>query len=160
MFKIIFWDGMIVFCFLKLPYPYHNLDITLLLSLTSIQADTSNWSSSDQTLAQPTWIWLKTMEAGWDGCWTRGPPGGSACPGRVSWCSCSSRTTWNCELIFWLISSEKTNKVWYVCTWIRFETELFSWCLVHISHIWFIISVFWKILFLLKVFTDLKLIGN
>ena len=33
---------MIVFCFVKLPYPYHNLDITLLLSLTSIQADASN----------------------------------------------------------------------------------------------------------------------
>ena len=41
-FKIIFWDRMIVFCFLKLPYPYHNLDITLLLFLTSIQADASN----------------------------------------------------------------------------------------------------------------------
>ena len=30
---------MIVFCFVKLPYPYHNLEITLLLSFTSIQAD-------------------------------------------------------------------------------------------------------------------------
>ena len=42
MLKIIFWDGMIVFCFVKLLYPYHNLAITLLLSLTSIQADASN----------------------------------------------------------------------------------------------------------------------
>ena len=40
MFKIILWDGMTVFCFLKLPYPYlHNFNISLLLSLTSIQAD-------------------------------------------------------------------------------------------------------------------------
>ena len=42
-FKIILWDGMTVFCFLKLPYPYlHNFNISLLLSLTSIQADISN----------------------------------------------------------------------------------------------------------------------
>ena len=40
--KIILRDRMAVFCFVKLPYPYHNLDITLLLSLTSIQADASN----------------------------------------------------------------------------------------------------------------------
>ena len=35
-------DWLNMFCFVKLSYTYHNLDIALLLSLTSVKADASN----------------------------------------------------------------------------------------------------------------------
>ena len=61
---------MIVFCFLKLPYPYlHNFNISLLLSFTSIQADIKLKTQNLLIFEQVHLVW-------WDICAFKNPAKG------------------------------------------------------------------------------------